>query len=130
MFSCSSCFAQSSLQGRICDVTMSHTFNFFIYLLIILLISAVSAVSVVSLVSVVSFRPFRFVVSGFSTCLKNNWQGSAKYMFMYLPRTTCNNYYNHSNKFTSLHSLGESCTLLFIVKLCTGNDRFASARHI
>ena len=25
-------------------------------------------VSVVSLVSVVSFRPFRFVVSGFSTC--------------------------------------------------------------
>ena len=31
----------------------------------------VSVVSVVSLVSVVSFRPFRFVVSGFSTCLPN-----------------------------------------------------------
>ena len=29
----------------------------------------VSLVSLVSLVSVVSFRPFRFVVSGFSTCL-------------------------------------------------------------
>ena len=54
-------------QARNCDVTMSHTwisgvrarpwfFNFFIYLLIILL------------VSVVSFRPFRFVVSDFSTC--------------------------------------------------------------
>ena len=28
----------------------------------------VSVASVVSLVSVVSFRPFRFVVSGFSTC--------------------------------------------------------------
>ena len=28
----------------------------------------VLVVSVVSLVSVVSFRPFRFVVSGFSTC--------------------------------------------------------------
>ena len=28
----------------------------------------VSVVSLVSLVSVVSFRPFRFVVSGFSTC--------------------------------------------------------------
>ena len=28
----------------------------------------VSAVSLVSVVSVVSFRPFRFVVSGFSTC--------------------------------------------------------------
>ena len=29
----------------------------------------VSVVSLVSVVSVVSFRPFRFVVSGFSTCL-------------------------------------------------------------
>ena len=29
----------------------------------------VSVVSLVSVVSVISFRPFRFVVSGFSTCL-------------------------------------------------------------
>ena len=31
-------------------------------------VSAVLLVLVVSVVSVVSFRPFRFVVSGFSTC--------------------------------------------------------------
>ena len=51
-------------------------FNFFIYLLTILFVSVVSFwrfrfarfARFVSLVSVVSFRPFRFVVSGFSTC--------------------------------------------------------------
>ena len=73
-------------QPRNCDVTMSHTlisgvrdnvteikavifylFHFFTYHFARFGRFA-RFVSLVSLVSVVSFRPFRFVVSGFSTC--------------------------------------------------------------
>ena len=77
----------SGCHGNVTEI-MAVIFNLFIYLLIILLVSVVSLVSFrsfrwfrlgrfgrfacfggfVSLVSVVSFRPFRFVVSGFSIC--------------------------------------------------------------
>ena len=86
MFSCSSCFAQSSLQARgefFChDVThvdfrgarsgchgnvteiKGVVFNFFIYLLIILLVSVVSMVSFWPFRSFRSFRSFRFARFG------------------------------------------------------------------
>ena len=54
---------RSGCHSNVPEIKAVFSFNFFIYLLIILL------VSVVSLVLVVSFRSFRFVVSGFSTCL-------------------------------------------------------------
>ena len=85
MSTCSYCLCSFIFTGlaRICDVTMSHTwiyswckirvvfFNFnlsFTFACFGRFVSAVSLVSLVSVVSVVSFRPFRFVVSGFSTC--------------------------------------------------------------
>ena len=68
MSSCSSCLCLFIFKGpaKICDVTMSHTWIYMVgarkrpcFFL---------TFSLILLVSVVSCRPFRFVVSGFSTC--------------------------------------------------------------
>ena len=79
MSSCSSCLCSFTFTGpaRICDVTMSHTSIYIVgarkkeYFLTFSFIFARFGRfgGFVSVVSVVSFRPFRFVVSGFSTCL-------------------------------------------------------------
>ena len=87
MSSCSSSLCSFIFIGpaRICDVTMSHTSIYIVgarkrpcFLTFSFIFARFGRfacfggfggfVSLVSLVSVVSFRPFRFVVSGFSTC--------------------------------------------------------------
>ena len=55
------------VKAAIVEIKAVFFVNCFIYLLAILLILVVYFRF--SLISVVSFRPFRFVVSGFSTCL-------------------------------------------------------------
>ena len=70
--------ARSGCHGNVTGIKAVTFFNFFIYLLIIFL---VSVASLFWIVSVVSFRPFRFVVSGFSTCPDNVCGQISKHIF-------------------------------------------------